>query len=70
MKEFKHTFYSMKRQKQRGITDMMIEEVLKYPDMLITTFDNRKVVTKEVNYRTITVVYIEKENYIRIITLF
>ncbi len=61
--------HSVKRMKQRGITYIEIEQVLKQPNYIKKTFEGRKEALGKVKNRTIKVEFINMENYIKIITV-
>jgi len=61
--------HALRRLKQRGITQIEIEHILNYPYYIKKMFKKRKSAVGEVNKRIIKVVYIEKKNYINIITV-
>ncbi len=69
-KPLKFTNYSERRRKQRGIAHLMIEEVLERPDYIKKTYEGRRMAFKKTNGKNLVVVFEEKENYIRIITLY
>jgi len=67
-----HLVYSehaIKRMKQRGITQFEIEELLKYPEIIRKSFGERKEAIGVIRNKRIKIKFIEKENYIIIITL-
>jgi len=55
--------------KQRNIEDWEIEHILKFPSYVKKTFEGRKEAIGEVKNRKIKVIFIELENYIKIITV-
>jgi len=55
--------------KQRGITEQEVEHILKYPDYVKKSFENRKEAVGEIKNRIIKVKFVEIENYIKIITV-
>ena len=61
--------HAIKRMKQRGIIELEIEQVLKFPMYVKKTFNDRKEAFGEVNNREILVEFIETETYIKIITI-
>ncbi len=61
--------HSRKRLKQRGISELEIEHILKHPHYVKKSFEGRKYAVGEVNNRQIKIVYVESENYIKIITV-
>lgn len=61
--------HAKKRMGQRGITELEVEHVLTYPTYIMKSFDGTKEALGEINNRKIKIKFIEKENYIKIITL-
>ena len=61
--------HAIKRMKQRGITNLEIEHILKYPNYIKKSFEGRKEAEGEVRNRLVKIEFIEKENYIKIITV-
>ncbi len=61
--------HAKKRMKQRGITELEVEQVLQYPKYIKKSFQGRKIAEGEVNNKTIKVSFAEKENLIKIITV-
>ncbi len=61
--------HAKKRMKQRNIEDWEIEHILKFPSYVKKTFEGRKEAIGEVKNRKIKVIFIELENYIKIITV-
>ena len=61
--------HAKKRMKQRGIEEWEIENILKHPDYIKKTFEERKEAVGEMRNRKIKIVFIELENYIKIITV-
>lgn len=70
MKPIIFSEHAKERRKQRGLTEMQILEVIERPEYVKTTLDGRKIAVKEVQRRFVTVVYVEMENYIKVITVF
>ena len=61
--------HARKRMRQRGITEQEIEHILKHPIYIKKSFEGRKEAVGEIKNRTIKIKFIEKENYIKIITV-
>ena len=61
--------HAKKRMRQRGITELEIEHVLKHPKYVKKSFEGRKEVFGEIRNRNLKIEFIEIENYIRIITV-
>lgn len=61
--------HAKKRMKQRGITELEVEHVLEHPKYVKKSFEGRKTAEGEINSREIKISFIERENYIKIITL-
>ena len=64
-----YSFHAAKRLRQRGITELEVEHVLKHPTYIKKSFEGRKITEGEINNRRIKISFIEKENYIKIITV-
>jgi len=62
-----YSFHAIQRMKQRGITDLEVRHVLEYPARIKKT--HRIEAHGIVNHRAIKVVYVKKDNYLRIITV-
>ena len=61
--------HAKKRMKQRNIEDWEIEHVLKFPSYKKKSFEGRKEAFGEIKNRKIKIIFIELENYIKIITV-
>jgi uncharacterized DUF497 family protein len=57
------------RMKQRGITELDVEHILEHPDYVKKSIKKRKEAVGVSKNRTIKIIFIEKENYIKIITV-
>lgn len=57
------------RMKQRGLTELDVEFILTYPTYIRKSYESRKIAIGKVRNRLTKVVFIERENYIRIITI-
>ncbi len=55
--------------KQRAITELEVQQVLKYPNQIIKSFDGTQEAIGEINNRTIIVKIIPIKSYIKIITV-
>lgn len=67
-----YIFYSnhaKQRLVQRGISRLEIEFILRHPKRIIKSKDNRMIAYGITNNRPIKIVFIEKEKYIKIITV-
>lgn len=64
-----YSYHATKRMKQRGITKLEIEHILKHSFYIKKSFEGTKEAVGEVNNRTIKIKFIEIENYINIITV-
>ena len=58
-----------KRLRQRGITKLEIEHILKYPMYVKKSYEGRKEAVGEVRNRIVKIAFEEKENYIRLISV-
>ena len=61
--------HAEKRLRQRGITTLEIEHVLKYPIYVKKSYEGRKEAVGEVRNRTVKIAFEERENYINIISV-
>ena len=61
--------HALKRMKQRGISELELAHVLKHPTYTKKTFEGRKEAIGNIQNRTITVIYLETETYIKVITV-
>jgi uncharacterized DUF497 family protein len=61
--------HALKRLKQRGITELEVNHVILYPQYVKKSFEGRKSAVGEINKRQIKVVFVEKENYLKVITI-
>lgn len=61
--------HAKKRMKQRGITELELEHVLKHPSYVKKSFEGTKEAFGEINNRQIKIKFIEIESYIKIITV-
>jgi hypothetical protein len=68
-KNLRFTNHAVKRKLERNITEEQIQQTLDNPDYTIS-HDGRMVAVKQFSGKIITVVYIEKETFIKIITAY
>lgn len=61
--------HARRRLKERGITELEVEHIMKFPVFIKKSFEGSKEAVGEITGRRIKVVFIEKENYIKIITV-
>ncbi len=61
--------HAEKRRKQRGLSKLEVEHILEYPSYIKKSFDGRKEAVGKIRNRDVKVVFIEEENYIKIITV-
>ena len=61
--------HAKKRLRQRGITELEVAHILNYPNYVKKSFENRKMAVGEINNRKVMVVFVEKENFIKVITV-
>lgn len=69
MVEITYSDHAEKRLKQRGITKLEVEYVLKHPTYIKKSFEGRKEALGKIKNRVIKVKFVEIENYIKIITV-
>lgn len=67
--EITYSDHAEKRIKQRGITKLEVEHILKYPTYIKKSFEGTREVVGIIKNRTMKVKFIEKKNYIKIITI-
>lgn len=64
-----YSWHAKIRMKQRGVTEFEIEYILKYPINIINSTNNKKIAIGNIKNRNVKVVFIYKEDYIKIITI-
>ena len=69
MKDIFYLEHAEIRRKQRENRHEEIEEVILHPESITRRKDGRCIVLRTIHNRKIKIVYEEKENYIRIITI-
>ncbi len=69
MKKIIFSNHAKKRCFERDINEETIRYAIEKPDYTINRFENEIEAFKKMNGKTIKVVYIEKENFIKVITL-
>jgi hypothetical protein len=68
-KNIRYTKHAVQRRLERNITDQQINQTLDNPDYTISD-EGKTVALRKIAEKTIKVVYIEKETYIKIITVY
>ncbi len=68
-KNIRYTKHAVQRKLERNITDEQIKQTLDNPDYTISN-EGKRVVVRQIAEKNIKVVYIEKETYIKIITVY
>lgn len=61
--------HSLKRMKQRGITELEVNYILNHPIYLKNSFAGRKEACGQIKNRVIRIEFIQEESYIKIITI-
>ncbi|MBI2583263.1 MAG: DUF4258 domain-containing protein [Candidatus Aenigmarchaeota archaeon] len=61
--------HAKKRMKERGISLLEAEHVLRYPKYVKKSYEGRKVAVGEDGNKEIKVVFIEEKSYIKVITV-
>ena len=61
--------HAKKRLRQRGISELEVKQILDHPDYIKKSFEGRKEAVGEVRNRLIKIEFIEKDNYLKIITI-
>lgn len=67
--EIIYSDHAKRRLKQRGITHLEVEFILNHPNYVKKSFEGRKEALGKVKNRNLKVIFIEKEKYIKIITV-
>ncbi len=67
--EIVYSNHAKKRMEQRGIEEWEIEHLLKYPSYIKKTSESKKEAIGTIKNRFIKIVFIQEENYIKIITI-
>ncbi len=68
-KNIRYTRHAVQRKLERNITDEQIHRILGNPDYTISD-EGRRVAVRQFAEKNLTVVYIEKETFIKIITVY
>jgi len=55
--------------KERGVEGWEVEHLLKHPVYIKKSFDGRKIAVGEIKDRTLKIIFIEEENYIKVISV-
>lgn len=69
MNDVVYSGHALKRMGQRGVTELEVEHILRFPDYVRKSFEGRKEAVGEIGSRRVKVVFIEKENYLKIVTV-
>ena len=69
-KPIKFSYHAEQRRKQRGISKLFVIETIRRPEYFKKMPDGRKIAVKTIQNRVITVVFVEEENFIKIITVY
>lgn len=64
-----YSYHAKRRMKQRGITELELEHVLKHPLYVKKSFEGTKEAVGEIKNRMLRIKFIEIENFIKIITV-
>ena len=70
MKSIRFSKHTITRCLERDITEETVRYILANAERIKESFDGRKIASKKVENRIITVVFIEKEKYISIVTVY
>jgi len=65
MKKIIYTSHALVRRIERDIDEKTIEDIIRQPDYVKATSDEKKTAVKSVEGRIITVIYVEKESHIK-----
>ena len=61
--------HAKKRLRQRGIAEFEVENILRFPQYVRNTFEGLKEAVGNSNNREIKIVFVRKENYIKVVTV-
>ncbi len=64
-----YSHHAKTRMRQRGITRLEVEYILKYAKEIRNSREQTKIAISKINNRQIKVVFVKKENYLKIITV-
>ena len=67
--EIIYSDHAKKRMKQRGIEEWEIEHLLTHPSYVRKSFEGRKEAVGEIRDRSVKIVFVKEEKYIKIITI-
>ncbi|HLC77099.1 MAG TPA: DUF4258 domain-containing protein [archaeon] len=70
MKKIIYTNHAIVRRIERDIEEKTIELVVGQPDYIKTTSEGKKIAIKNVDNKIMSVVYIEKDTHIKVITVY
>ncbi len=69
MKEIIYSDHARKRMKQRGVEEWEVEHIIKYPSYVIKVAEEKRVAFGEMRNRKLKIVFIEGQNYKKVITI-
>lgn len=64
-----YSYHAKERMKQRGVTELEVEHILKHPFYIRKSSEDIKEAVGEVKNRMLKIKFIEIESYIKIITV-
>lgn len=64
-----YSYHAKKRKKEREISEEMIKDIIQFPEYTIRRSEEIEAY-KRINNQMTKVVYVNKENYIKVITLY
>lgn len=67
--EIIYSSHARDKLRERGITELDAEHILKFPDQVRRSYYGRMVAMGHINFREIKVVFVKKEKYIKIVTV-
>ena len=70
MKKVAYTSHAIVRMMERDIEQKVVEGIIDQPDYVRTALDGKKMAVKDVGDRIISVIYIEEERNIRVVTVY
>ncbi|MFH1978107.1 MAG: DUF4258 domain-containing protein [Candidatus Aenigmatarchaeota archaeon] len=69
-KIIRYSKHTIRRKLERNISEEEIEETIRNPNYVLSSFEERKIAVKQIAERTIHVIYNEEKTHINIITVY
>ena len=64
-----YSYHAEMRRKQKGLNKLEVEHILQYAPTIRTSFSGKKIAEDFIRNKLVSVVFIRKENYIKIVTI-